>query len=155
MLWRKQPEWRRVHKDEMNENIARFRHDIRQLTRAPEPLQLKQIQDEIDLYTVYEDYIYKSRQAQHIHYQVYGPTAVGIASAFIALIAAAAAFATYVVPHSPPVQNEADTVLKIMQQSFDQAQAYSKLKAFQDAGLITTKENTIRLLIAEWYTPPK
>jgi hypothetical protein len=30
---------RRVHKDEMNENIARFRHDIRQLTRAPEPLQ--------------------------------------------------------------------------------------------------------------------
>ena len=35
MLWLKQPEWRRVHKDEMNENIARFRHDIRQEPYPP------------------------------------------------------------------------------------------------------------------------
>jgi hypothetical protein len=155
MLWPKQPEWRRLHKDEMNANIAQFRADIRSLKRPPEPLQLTQIQDEIELRTQYEDYIYKSRQAQHIHYQVYGPTAVGIASAFIALIAAVAAYATYLSPHSPALETQADTVIKIIQQSSDQGQAYFKLKAFQDTGLITIGEDKLQRLLKGWYTPPK
>jgi hypothetical protein len=81
--------------------------------------------------------------------------AVGIASAFIALIAAVAAYATYLSPHSPALETQADTVIKIIQQSSDQGQAYFKLKAFQDTGLITIGEDKLQRLLKGWYTPPK
>jgi hypothetical protein len=149
MWWH--PEWRRFHKQEMKSNIARFRCQIRKAKDAGAPAKLKALQDEIDVYTKYEEYIYKSRQAQHIHTQVYGPTLSGIATAIIAGTVFLFGVVAYFRPASPPLPSQADTVLKVIEKSDGQTHAASKLDALRRAGLITIKKAEIQNLIKDWY----
>jgi hypothetical protein len=149
MWWH--PEWRQAHTGEMKSNIERFRTGLRTL-RPVVPTQIKDLQDEIDVYTKYEDYIYKIRQAQHIHTQVYGPTLSGIATAAIAFIVFIFGIVAYFFPATPSLSNQADTVLKVFEKS-DHDQAASKLNALPRAGLITVRKSTIQNLVNDWYGP--
>jgi hypothetical protein len=133
-----------IHETQMTNNIRKFTEEISELSTKT-PVSLK----DIELHNKYEDYLIKSRQANHPHWQVYGPNVIAAFSVFIALILATYPAISYFRP-STPIPSQADTVLKILQDYG--THAASNLQAFRAAGLITLDKDTINKLSVNWQT---
>ena len=129
----------KAHDAQMNANVKRFEDEISQRT-------LDTLAN-VKLHNDYEDYILKSRQANHVHWQVYGPLATAGFSAAIAAILALYTISSY---FWPPVStpSQADIVLKIIGDSGTHIE--SNLNAFRKAGLITLNRDAIKKLSAQW-----
>jgi hypothetical protein len=131
---------RETHEEQMDRNIKKFTEEI--AAKDPDLQNIK-------LHNDYEDYIFKSRQANHVGWQVYAPSMTAVASAAIALILAAYTIVNSVGP-STPTSIQADIVFRIIDASGTHAS--SNLKAFKAAGLITLKEDSINKLVESWQT---
>ena len=94
----------------------------------------------IQLFNNYEDYITKSRQANHAAFLAYAPIITAVASVLIALSLGGFTIYSYWRP-GPNV----DGIIQVIQAS-DKETVVSNLRSFQDAGLITLSEKQIAAL---------
>ena len=81
------------HEQQAKENIDLFAQEIVKLDSASIDLSKK-----IELHNKYEDYIIKSRQANHPWTQVYGPLATAAVSAIIAFGVLVFTLISYLIP---------------------------------------------------------
>jgi hypothetical protein len=123
------------HERQMENNIALFKAQISEA--KDDSTKLETSTKLIRLYNNYEDYIIKSRQANHTALLAYAPIVTAVASAVIALFLGLFTVYSYLRP-SPTV----DGIIQIIQAS-DKENIVSNLKAFQDAGLISLSQEKI------------
>ena len=99
----------------------------------------------IELHNNYEDYITKSRQANHPKIQAYGQFATAVVSLLIAAVVAAISLKGFLSPSLPSLSSQADIIIKIMAAS-DNEHVVANLKAFRTANVISLNDDEITKL---------
>ena len=147
-LWRdKMSQWLKtrreeaiVHENFMHANISSFKAALPPIAGD------HNLDGQLSVYTKYEEYIIKARQANHPALTMYGPLAIAFAGVLIAI---AVAGAGYRAAHTQALRDDRELVLNVLKDS-SPAAAENNLLALRKAGLLHMDRDRIKELAKNW-----